>query len=103
MAKWTKEQRLLSLMEYINWRGVPNWTDIKTAVQDKEYVPFRQWLRHSFRYIAEDRVRDVLEQFYFDHAEIDNSKGTAVYLKAGKIALYAIYQKDQEYGKMESV
>lgn len=101
MAKWTPEQRLLYLMEEIKWKGVDNWTSLKAALQQKEFLPFRQWLRKNLVFVPGERARTALEKYYLQNESLDTKAGEAVYLKEGRACLNTAYQKDMAYGRRD--
>lgn len=99
MAKWTKEQRVLSLMDDLKWKGISNWTDVRDELAQKEFMPFQSWLRRNLSFIPSERARAAIEKYYMQHETIDNSSGFAVYLREGKSCLITAYMKDQAYGE----
>ena len=90
--------RLRNLMSYIGWRKVTEWNIINNRYQKKHIPIFKGWLRKNLVFIEDEKTREVLEGYYLNNTEHDYSSGVAMYLKAGKLALYAAYKKDREYG-----
>jgi len=88
--------RLLKLMDLLEWGGISNWAQMKSALQDQEILPFKRWVRTHLQYIVTERAREVAEAYYLDGDKLNYAKGTHAYQKTAALVLAGVYKIEQE-------
>lgn len=88
------QSRWLKLMDMLSWQGIDRWWDMQSAVQAKEIIPFKTWVREHLYFIEEDRVLTAIEDYYFKQAPSKNS----MYVAWGKHMLLVMYRVEQAHG-----
>lgn len=85
-------KRVLSLMDYLEWKGKKDWsqeTKLGTSV-----LEFQEWLRKHIDLIGEESIREILTDYYFGGKMGNQSKGFYVKRAYGDSILLAVYNKE---------
>ena len=98
MGKTTKNNRLLGLMEQVQWQGIKNWTDLREELQNDAVPAFKDWLNKTMKFVEPEDVREAIYRWTI-LGESD-PPGSAFYIKKDRAVSVLIglskYQQQEQ-------